>query len=88
MKNYILLWNDGVFYDGNKNVFNVDEIKVIFESMIEEFEIEGGFENLSIEEGIKVLIECEEELFVENEELCEMGDDSVRIKIIELKMKN
>ena len=84
MKNYIMLWNDGVFYDGNKNVFNVDEIKVIFEGMIEEFEIEDGFENLSIEEGIKVLIECGEELFVENEELCEMGDDSVRIKIVEL----
>lgn len=84
MKKYILLWNDGVFYNGNKNVFNVDEIKVIFEGMIEEFEIEDGFVNLSIEEGIKVLIECGEELFVENEELCEMGDDSVRIKIVEL----
>lgn len=84
MKNYILLWNDGVFYDGNKNVFNVDEIKVIFEGMIEEFEFEDEDESVSIEYGINKLIKCDEVLFVLNEELCEMGDDGVGIKIVEL----
>ena len=84
MKNYILLWNDCVFYDGNKNLFNVDEIKVIFEGMIEEFEFEDEDESVSIEYGIKKLIESEEKLFVLNEELCELGDDGVGIKIVEL----
>ena len=84
MKKYILLWNDGVFYDGNKNVFNVDEIKVIFEGMIEEFEFEDEDESVSIEYGINKLIKCDEVLFVLNEELCEMGDDGVGIKIVEL----
>ena len=84
MKNYIMLWNDGVFYNGNKNVFNVDEIKVIFEGMIEEFEFEDEDESVSIEYGIKKLIESEEKLFVLNEELCELGDDGVGIKIVEL----
>lgn len=84
MNKFIMMWNDGVYYDGNKNVFSIDEIKSIFEDMIEEFEFEDEDESVSIEYGINKLIKCDEVLFVLNEELCEMGDDGVGIKIVEL----
>ena len=86
MIKFVMVWNGGLYFKGNKNVFSRDELCDIFsnEFGLEELVI-GNDEVYSVNDGINKMIECGSEgveLF--NEECLEMGDDFVNVSIVEI----
>ena len=77
---YIILVNDGLF-EGNKVFNNIEEINDCLSNWSdgEEFIDEDG-EVVDVED----LIDCRVDLI--NDNMCEMGDDSVSIGIVKLNM--
>jgi len=59
MKNFVILLNSGIFYEGNKNVFNDEEIKEIFRKELEGENFEFEDEEMELEKGIEYLKEGE-----------------------------
>lgn len=79
-KLYVVLQNDG-FVDVFENVESV--VKFFKESLfVEEFELEEGV--VSVEDGVKLMLEGNVELL--NEELMEMGDDYSEWCVIEKEL--
>jgi hypothetical protein len=59
MKKFVILLNGGVFYEGDKSIFNDEEIKEVFKEELEGKDFEFDEEEMKLEEGIKYLKERE-----------------------------
>jgi hypothetical protein len=88
MIKFVMVWNGGLYFKGNKNGFSRYELCEIFSS---EFGLEelmmGNGEVYSVNDGVDKMIECGSEgveLF--NEECVEMGDDFVNVSIVEINV--
>jgi len=83
MKNFVILLNNGMFYEGSKNVFNDEEIKEIFRKELEGENFEFEDEEMKLEEGIKYLkksrerVECYNCFVGRGDDYCELNIEEV-----------
>ena len=88
MSKVVLMVNDGVYYSGNRNVFDLDELKrlvVEWNKGKNGFSVEVDEDENEVVDVDKLMEMCEDcRVCVYEEDMVEMGDDFVELMVVEL----